>query len=401
MSYVSDIYPIKNEENASSDTLVYFNIYQVKLNSLLVKINGETVFDSGSFLYPYDGVSSTYSIISDGYYICINNRNSYADINTVSVSALDLSLDDFTDYWSFIINRKVNTLFLCDGYGLKAVAVRDLAGESQEKIFTVLSESTVPSIPSNDISSILGNYIDGYLFLALSYSTGGGAPPPYGSGIYGGFIYGGTGGGTGGGTVIIRNNVDLYTYMSSNKTYKGVMNDDGTLYVINIDSNSIDVFYGANFRTDTTRDPDYTYDSLSTPAIGSGTILELYIVSGVSTKFRGGTRLYVGTTEGFTRVETYDEQSGGYSTGQEYRGISYLYGVSGSGATYEVIGGTVSKVSKISSSEAADVVFVVTNDAGSGGLTQIKLSQNRMVSYMTYESGLLPSNDVRDISVEE
>ena len=130
-----------------------------------------------------------------------------------------------------------------------------------------------------------------------------------------------------------------------------------------------------------------------------GTILELYIVDDASIKYSGGTRLYVGTTLGMTRIEAYDKESSpGYSAGLDNLGLSVNYGIVGSGARYEILGGTLPAVSKISSDATENIVFVITSDGvGNGGLTQISLSGNKKLIYMTAENGLLPSNDLRDV----
>lgn len=398
MSIVTSIYPEKNSTTATPTTLIYFNVYEVKLDSLHVRVNGQVAFDGSAeiFNYPYNGGDSLFSEIVDGYYVQIENRGTYANIVHVQVEALDLSFVEFIENWTFIVDNKVNVIYFSDGYGLKSIAIRDAAGESQEAVSTILA---YPEIPSDNISSISGNFIDGYSYLTLSYADYA-SRLAIGDFMWGNMIYGEGYGGAG--ALVVRNELDLYRYSDGYSSYKSVMNDSGTLYNINLHSNSVEVYYGANFRGDTSRSPDYIYNEHSTPAIRSGQILELHVVSGVSTKLPSGTRLYVGTTDGFTRVETYDKEVDGYSTGEENRGISYQYGISGSGATYESIGGTVSRVISISSNETKGVIFVVTNDGyGHGGLTQIRLRNNGRIVFMTYESGAVPSNDIRDVFAEE
>jgi hypothetical protein len=179
------------------------------------------------------------------------------------------------------------------------------------------------------------------------------------------------------------------------------MNDDGTLYLINKRTNQVEVFYGADMFSGYGRIPDFVYDAYSTPPIFPGEMLDLHIESGRSLATSGGTRFYVGTALGATRFDANDlELDGydGYGAGLDSYGLVTSYGIVGSGADFEVIGGTIPRVSSISSDEDNLILSVVTNDGyGSGGVTQITLVGNVKVAFMTKAGGFLPSDDVRDI----
>ena len=279
----------------------------------------------------------------------------------------------FNDVWSFLVGNDVNTLYFSDGYGVKKINTRELVGESQAAIGVILDKDTIPNI-YNDVSSIYGNMTDNTFCLALSYDH-----DSYG-------------------TLVIKNEVEKEVYSDGYNTYKAQVTDDGKMYLMNKDQNTIEVYYGVYNRKGL-REPDFIYSSTSTPAILSGDILTLHVVSGVSTKYSNGTRLYVGTTTGVTRIETYDrELIDGYCAGFDHFGVSITYSITGGIGMHKSIGGTISNVTSISSDDEKGVFLVATQDGfGNGGLTQISLSTNKKKIYMTKESNDLPSNTIRDV----
>jgi hypothetical protein len=120
----------------------------------------------------------------------------------------------------------------------------------------------------------------------------------------------------------------------------------------------------------------------------------------VSTVLDGGSRLYVGCLDGFTKIEAYDQGTDGYCDGYDGYGRAYTYGIVGSPTNYPILGGTVSAVAAINSEEEDGILFVATNDGTEvgGGLSQISISRNIRLLFMTKESGQLPSNVIKDIS---
>jgi hypothetical protein len=153
--------------------------------------------------------------------------------------------------------------------------------------------------------------------------------------------------------------------------------------------------------------PDFTYDSSTgTPArirLLDGYLTTLHVAEGVSTVLGGGSRLYVGCSNGLTKVEAYDRGTDGYCDGYDGYGRSYTYGIVGSSTDYPIFGGTVPNVTAIDSDEVFGVLFVATNDGTEigGGLSQISISRNLLLMFMTKESGHLPSNIIRDIKGSE
>lgn len=347
-------------------------------SSLKVYIDGVMAYNGSVFLSTF--TSSTITDISDGYNVILRNNVKYDNFVDVSVEVEDMSLNSSSTAWTFLIDEEINTLYFSDGYGVKKINLSGLVGESQFVVKPFLSTDTIPSIPYNSVDSMSGNQLeDGYFYLAMSYEN---FSWPDGYGV-----------------VVAKNEYILDTYSDGYACLKGQITDDGKLYIINKDLNRLEVYYGLAERFGVLRSPDFIYSSTSTPSIMDGEILSLHIVSGVSTKYVGGTRLYVGTENGMNRIECYDKKNpDGTPFGNDSLGISYSYSIVGGSGTYKSIGGTIPRVTSISSDEEHNIFLVVTQDGlGNGGVTQISLSTNLKIVFMNYESGFVPSNMIRDI----
>jgi hypothetical protein len=343
----------------------------LKSDNLKVYINNQIALDGYlGFQTPFNGSLSSITPITDGYSVVIDPEDNLNNFFTVRVVAEDTDGYDLDSYWGCLVNNSVNILYYSDEYNMYKIPVSDLVGECQSIAQIPLQ---YPDIASNNISYISGNIIDGYFCLAISHEDAYGV------------------------NVARFENEYITQYRDGYNCKKAQMTDSGTLYFINEDDNTIEVYYGAHFRTGI-RSPDFIYSSSSTPSIISGDILDISIVSNGSSRYSLGTRLFVGTTDGVSRVETYDKHTNGFSDGLDGYGISYHYGISGSGKQHEAIGGTVSRVISVSSNENKNILFVGTNDgSGSGGVSQIDLTNNRMLFFTTQSNGLLPSNDIRNI----
>lgn len=385
--YLSNITPAPESIGVLEDTLISFDItcdFPIIQNQIRVYIDGDLAYNGSTFVSPFNisgsAITNTSTGGRDGYNLVIKNSNTYD--NFVNVSLFAPSEEESIDTsWAFLIDTEINTVYFCDGYGAKKIDVRDLVGESQEKVRTFLSTTSVPSIPHNSIASMHGNRLDdGYFYLALSYNN---FTSPDGYGVY-----------------VVKNELTLDFYSDGYSCYKAQITDDGIMYLINKDLNRIEVYYSLyQLYGGAPRAPDFIYSSASTPSIMAGEILTLHVVSGASTKYVGGTRLYIGTENGMNRIECYDKQNpDGTPFGTDSSGVSYTYTISSGSGTYKTIGGTIPKVTSISSDEVNNIFMVVTQDgAGNGGVTQISLTNGRKIVYMTHESGSLPSNDIRDI----
>jgi len=380
--------PASGETGVLEDVTISFDVTStvpLSQSSLKVYIDGEVAYNGSVFIPPFNAYGSALTDVNiggnDGYHLVIDSYNLYDNFVDVSVEVDDVAALHNATFWSFLIGTIINTVYFSDGYGAKKINIRDFVGESQEVVRTILSTSSIPSIPYDTISSMHGNRLDDdNFYLAMSYDA---FNTPDGYGVY-----------------VAQNELILDMYSDGYSCYKAQITDDGIMYLINKDTNSIEVYYRLyQLFGGSPRPPDYIYNSTSTPAIMAGEILTLHVVSGVSTRYLGGTRLYVGTENGLTRIECYDRQNpDGSRFGSDNLGVAYNYTISSGSGTYKTIGGTIPRVTSVSSDERNNIFMTVTQDgAGNGGVTQISLLTGRKIVYMTHESGALPSNDIRDI----
>jgi hypothetical protein len=386
--FIENKNPAAGASGVAVDTLITFDITDaetfVRVSGMDAYVNGLDAYrGSVGFVPPFNGSSSSITFLpggsSDGYdayRVVIDSTSDYVagTMTTVRCRADDYGWNELDEAWTF---GDLNTLYFSDGYGLKAIGIGNLVGEGQDVVRVVLDETSSPSIPSNSVTDVFGNFVRDNLHLVLSFD--GYKSPTEGYGA-----------------IIATDETDLDIYLDGYRTKAGQMNDNGVLYIINKSLNRVEVYYGADFRSGT-RSPDFVYSSSSTPSIFGGEILSLHVSSGESLVYSSGTRIYVGTSLGMTRIETYDQESSdGYSASMDSNGTAFTYGIQGSGATFEVVGGTIPRVTDIGSNDESSMILVVTNDGYSGGVTQISLEGNDQVIFMD-DSNLLPSGDIRKI----
>ncbi len=422
--YLSNISPAPDATSVSSSASILFDILDPEDNidpdTIKIYIKETLAYDgeADTFYTPYNGSSSARTDITDGYHFVIENTEDHTSIVSVYVNVKDYELYELYSRWAFIVDGSVNALYFCDGYyGLKGLDVKDIAGESQSVVRQMNMIDTMPPTPQNDIKFLHGERIDGISNLELSMDGDLGSRwgasswaddlwGRYVGAIWNEFNWGSMKWGSIGdvGIVNIRNESNPLYYMDGYYVNQAQITDSGTLYVINQCYNQIYVFNGANERDFNYRAPDYiynaadAYNAASVPPIVPGEILCLHVVSEVSSVYTQGTRIYVGTTTGMTRIETFDKHTDGYNDGFDAYGLSFSYGIVGSGYTYEVIGGDVPSVTSISSDEVTNTVLVATTDGyDNGGLTHITLEGNRKVVFLNESTGAIPSNDIRDI----
>ena len=389
--FVSNERPLPNSTGAPSKPLIHFDISDLEDGldpaTVSVRVNSQMAFQAGSgFLFPFQGAGSdAYATVvdgHDGYHVAIDPTDDLSGVVLVSVLGDD-AYGTGGGSWTFTVaGAALNFLYYSDGYGVRRIGMPALAGESQDVAVLLLSETTVPALPTNDVSTLFGNKIGDNMFLLTSMD---GYPDAVG-------------------VLITTNEVnDPRPYLDGYDAYAAQMTDDGTMYVLNRTLNRVETYYGANFRPGN-REPDFYYDAYSTPPLIEGELLDLHVASGHSVVHAGSTRFYVGSTEGMVRVDTYDEESpDGYSADMDGYGLSWTYGVAGSGMDYEVLGSptdpnTAKEVVAVHSDDVGGLILVVTNDGlGNGGLTQINLNVNRRILFMNQEGGFLPTNYARDV----
>jgi len=389
--FVDNESPARNATGVSQSSLISFDVLdpegEMGSDTINIYVEGNLAYGGGTFISPYDGVSSYVSFTSqpggDGYHVVIDKTSALDAIVPVRVIASDPTGGTLDDSWGFTtLFENINVIYYSDGYGIKKIYIANIAGESQSQAVTILD---YPLIPSNNVISLSGNFISSNSYLVSCYDDYGGVIDAYGMAddAYG--------------VSVIRNEAGVTQYLDGYSTNDGAITDKGILYVINRNLNRIEVYYGAHFRSGS-RGPDFIYNTASSPSLFPGEILCMHVEDGNSVVLSGGARLFVGTSLGMTRIDTYDQQTvDGYSDGYDGYGLATTFGIIGSGAEYESIGGTIPRVTAVSSDELS-TIFVVTNDGyGDGGLTQIAISGNRRLAFLTEATGFVPSNDIRDI----
>lgn len=349
-------------------------------SSVRVLVNGASGFDAagGGFAPAFAGAGAVaYDTVVDGYdgyHVRLKPVWNLANLVTVQAVGQDAYGGSGGGSWSFsIVGATRNFIYYADGYGVHRLHMSDFAGESQDAAAKILSADGIPALGTDDVATLSGQAKDGYMYLLTSMRASGGV-------------------------LVTRDEVnDPRYYLDGYDAYGAQMSERGIMYVINRTLNRVEVYYGADFRVGG-REPDFVYDG-SFPDFIDGTLLDLYVASGFSDVRTDSDRLYVASTTGFARVDTYEvETIDGYSAGMDQYGMSWTYGLNGSGKTYEAIGGSASQVVAIHADDAAGVIYAVTDDGqGNGGVTQISLSANRRVLFMNESNGFLPSSHARAI----
>lgn len=168
-----------------------------------------------------------------------------------------------------------------------------------------------------------------------------------------------------------------------------------TLYLANNTLGQVEVYYNIDINTEQNIVPDAYYGLNSSPELSGSIINQIIVIDDMSIMDPESNRLYVGTDNGLTRIDT-DESDPGYS---ESGGLSFTYGTYGSGMVFDILGGQTNNVIAVDVNVNILQIFVLTNDDyGDGGLTTINIPTNTRFDYKSYELGTLISNDLRDIS---
>ncbi|MFA5048776.1 MAG: hypothetical protein WC516_07155 [Patescibacteria group bacterium] len=414
LPFIENNFPTPNSLENQKNTLISFDITDpnntLDISLLDAYIEGIDAYHGTiGFIAPFNGSLSSIQYIPNGsswgfnlYRIIIDKTNDYSDKVTIEVKYSNI----INENWSIFTKMSVpyisnfNTVYFSNLEGIKKVEIANLVGESQSIAQIILSTNTIPPIPDNNINSMTAEIIDGYLYLIFSLKNKILTDLNWGEFRWGetwgeDYIYRGC--------FTVKNEVELLQFSDGYKIYNAAINDRGILYLINKNTNKIEVYYGADTRSGKDRDPDFIYSTTSIPSIFPGEILCLYITNNSSSELANGTRLYIGTSLGITRIDACDvENPDGYCSGLDYLGKSTTYSIVGGGATYEILGGTSPRVVSVSSNERKTIMFVATDDGyGEAGLSQILLTDNKRMIFMTKENGLIPSNIIRDISGKE
>lgn len=255
-----------------------------------------------------------------------------------------------------------------DSYGVHKLELTDLLYNSSDKVYDAFNTMSVPPILSNEINDLVtGTHADDSL-LVVATSLG---------------------------VTIITNETTAINY-SSGSNIGSVQLDDGgsTLYLANNTLVRVEVYYNIHLDVVDRTVPDVYYSTATSPEILGGTINQIKITNNTSIIDSDSNTIYVATNNGLTRINT-DESTPGSS---EPGGISFTYGISGSGTTFEILGGNVNRVVAVDINTQQNQAFVATDDPShGGGLTTVNLPTNTRFSFASAASGTLASNDVRDV----
>lgn len=173
------------------------------------------------------------------------------------------------------------------------------------------------------------------------------------------------------------------------------VDDGGTkVYVVNNTAGQIEVYYDIDIAPSGTIYAGTIYNTTTSPRVSSDIIKQIKVTYNTSEIDGESNTIYIATSNFVTKIET-DESIPGAS---ESNGVSYTYGIYGSGASYEILGGQTNEVIAIDINIKQLQVFVLTNNSeGEGGLTIINLPSNARFSYSCYENGTLISTRLRDV----
>ena len=260
------------------------------------------------------------------------------------------------------ITANTDTIYFgrADGYGVSKLALADVSKDSTEKANALLNVASVPAILDDSVNDLFA--ADDLLVV-----------------------------GTEAGATVVVGEISGTHYSSGNNIVSVQLDDAGsTLYLANDTLGRVEVYYGVDTNTTDKTTPDAYYDVTTSPEIIDANINQIKVTSGTSIIDSGSNTIYVATDDGLSKIET-DESSPGVS---EDGGISFSYGIDGSGAIYEVLGGGVNKVIAVDVNLEQRQVFVATELAG---LTTINIDSNARFSFSSAPDPLI-SNDIRDVT---
>jgi len=262
-----------------------------------------------------------------------------------------------------------NDGYQADGYGVRLLSFDNLSGNSTLRVSGAFNENTTnPAILSNEVNDLFAitNASDKLLVV-----------------------------GTIRGTTVVKNSETAVNFSTGSNITSAQMDSGGrTLYMANNTLGRIEVYYNIPTTTTDLDIPDAYYSVSSSPEISSAIINQIKIINNTSIMDSGSNTIYVATNNGLTVINT-DESVPGVS---ESGGLSVTYGIEGSGATFEILGGDVNRVEAVDVNTKQLQIFVVTDDdSHKGGLTTINIASNTRFQFASSEIGTLIHNDLRDI----
>jgi hypothetical protein len=353
------------------------------ISEIEIFIDGQLVQKGNLFYGEFSEYSSYYSI-TNGFHIILHKYNEFnPNFINIQVRQIVDGISIPIYGWSFRAAWGValSDLYFADEYGIRRLHMDRVVGELKPyennddgyNMQIILSKDFTKEWPSNNISSICSTDIYSDLYLVSSTDKG---------------------------CVITKNETgELKIYckpialIDGYDTLDGLLTTNGILYVINKTLNRIEVFFNA-YNVSGQRQPDFWYSSTSIPAITEGIITSLFVVNNMSNIDHYSALLYVGCKSslglggGVTRIDTFESD--------EQFGIATTYGIVGSSTNYPILGGNISDVTAVISDETKEIMIVATNDGiQNGGISQVNLSKNALIAFLSASEESIPSNIVR------
>lgn len=306
-----------------------------------------------------------------------------------------LSIYGDDDYWYAattggldVVNKTtlLNAGFILDGYGIVRVSAdannvyyQNRNPDDAYGIFQIPKSAFVEKV---DVAgSVIGKYDQAELpTLAISeLNTDDNDTLIVASGL-GGFVGRGN---------------DTFIYSSGTDVISAAIDSTGDTLYLATSSGTVEVYY--NIRADGygRSVPDFTYSTVSSPAIlGAGELRKILVSTDTSLAESTSNTLYIASTDGVTRIETDESSPGSSETG----GISVQYGVEGSGFDFNAIGGESNRVINMDINVEQLQLFVLTDDISEAdledGLSMINLASNTVFTFIPTDE--LPP-DISDI----
>ena len=291
-------------------------------------------------------------------------------INKLSLQNIGFILDGY-GYSSISSNNNFvyfgnNDGYEEDAYGIRKVSFNDLKGDSTSKAVNAFGTNSAPSILSNAINDLFALTTDIEL---LAVAT------------------------TMGASIIKDENTSVSYSMGQDITSIHLDDTGDILYLANSTMGRVEVYYGITTNTFDRAIPDAYYGVNTSPEITNSIINQIKITNNTSIIDSDSNTIYVATDNGLTKIET-DESIPGNS---ESEGVSFSYGIEGSGAIFEILGGEVNRVVAVDINLQIQQIFVATSDLfQDGGLTTINRIGNNQFSFIDRNNSLIHS-DIRDI----
>jgi hypothetical protein len=334
-----------------------------------IEIDSHTAYANSGFQCGFSGTTYT---ANDGYYLNyyfnIHPVTSYLGSHAVSVSAYAddgyESATETSEFTTECVNcLQGQTVTFVTGAGVYYTEDDD----PDETLYLLFDSSTTNiNILDDDVNAVYHARINENDYVAAATASGTSiirnclSSLCYGGGFDGYACVDGT----------FHESVDGYGnytdgYCTSYNSIDVYIDELHKLYILNADENRIEVFYNIDGDLVGRSEPDYSYSASTVTAISGRTLTDLNVIEYFSGVDDFSNTLMIGTNNGLIRIDT-DESTPGVSEGSM---LAYTYNIDGSGATYEVLAGTDTRIIATQYNRDSSTLAVATKDATSEDFT--------------------------------